>query len=167
AASHEGVKSTGGVPFSATMATTEIPDGVEASGGRGLEEACAISTTPICGKDGRRCDVSDQQSSVELVASIYEAFTRGDIPAILNCLDPDAELIFEGSPAIPWAGNRRGHDGWLSFFQAVGNSLDDVTFAETMRPFAVQDDRMVFSGRYVARVKSTGKRIDSPLVHLW
>ena len=54
-----------------------------------------------------------------------------------------------------------------AYFQAVGNSLDDVTFAETMRPFAVQDDRIVFSGRYVARVKSTGKRIDSPLVHLW
>ena len=36
-----------------------------------------------------------------------------------------------------------------------------------MKPFAVQGDHVVFSGRYSARVKSTGKRIDSPLVHLW
>ena len=107
------------------------------------------------------------QSNVALVASIYDAFVRGDIPAILNCLDPQAELVFEGSPAIPWAGNRRGHDGWLSFFQAIGESLDDVVFAQTMKPFAVQGDQIVFHGRYAARVKSTGKRIDSPLVHLW
>ena len=107
------------------------------------------------------------QSNVELVTSIYDAFVRGDVPAILKCLDPQAELLFEGSSAIPWSGNRRGHDGWLSFFQAIGESLDGVTFTETMKPFAVQGDRMVFHGRYAARVKSTGKRIDSPLVHLW
>jgi ketosteroid isomerase-like protein len=107
------------------------------------------------------------QSNVELVTSIYDAFARGDIPAILKCLDSQAELIFEGSSAIPWAGNRGGHDGWLSFFQAIGESLDEVKFAETMKPFAVQGDHLVFSGRYSARVKSTGKRIDSPLVHLW
>jgi ketosteroid isomerase-like protein len=109
----------------------------------------------------------DDQDNVGLVAGIYDAFSRGDIPAILACLDPKAELIFEGSSAIPWAGNRRGHDGWLSFFQAIGESLDDIAFAETMKPFAVQGDHVVFSGRYAARVKSTGKRIDSPLVHLW
>ena len=107
------------------------------------------------------------QSNVALVACIYDAFARGDIPAILNCLDPQAELIFEGSGAIPWAGNRHGQDEWLAFFQAVGANLDEVVFADTMKPFAVQGDHVVFSGRYAARVKATGKRIDSPLVHLW
>jgi uncharacterized protein len=107
------------------------------------------------------------QSNVALAESIYAAFAGGDIPAILNTLDPQAELIFEGSAAIPWAGNRRGIDGWTAFFQAVGQNLDDVVFADTMKPFAVQGDHVVFAGRYSARVKSTGKRIDSPLVHLW
>ena len=108
-----------------------------------------------------------EQDNVALVSSIYEAFGRGDIPAILNCLDPEAELVFEGPASIPWAGHRRGRDGWLWFFQAVGQSLDGVTFSETMKPFAAQDDRVVFAGRYAARVKATGARIDSPLVHLW
>ena len=36
-----------------------------------------------------------------------------------------------------------------------------------MEPFAVQGDNVVAAGRYQARVKLTGKRIDSPLVHLW
>jgi uncharacterized protein len=108
-----------------------------------------------------------EQTNIALVSSIYEAFSRGDIAAILNCLDPEAELVYEAPASIPWAGNRRGRDGWLAFFQAVGESLDAVTFSETMKPFAAQDDRVVFSGRYAARVKSTGARIDSWLVHLW
>jgi len=68
---------------------------------------------------------------------------------------------------IPWSGNRRGHDGWLAFFQAVGQHLDGVTFTEAMKPFAVQGDHVVFAGRYGGRVKATGRHIDSPLVHLW
>ena len=36
-----------------------------------------------------------------------------------------------------------------------------------MEPFAAQGDNVVTAGRYQARVKLTGKRIDSPLVHLW
>ena len=36
-----------------------------------------------------------------------------------------------------------------------------------MEPFAVQSDNVVTAGRYQARVRLTGKRIDSPLVHLW
>lgn len=36
-----------------------------------------------------------------------------------------------------------------------------------MEPFAVDGDRIVAVGRYQARVKETGKRIDSPLVQLW
>src|SRR5262249_47862256 len=108
-----------------------------------------------------------EQSNVAVVESIYDAFVRGDIPAILNCLDPQAELIYEGSPAIPWSGNRRGVDGWMAFFQAVGQTLQDVVFSETMKPFAAQGDNVVVAGRYTARVISTGKRIDSPLVHLW
>ena len=36
-----------------------------------------------------------------------------------------------------------------------------------MTPFASQGDNVVVAGRYQARVRSTGKQIDSPLVHLW
>lgn len=106
-----------------------------------------------------------EQANLDVVLGIYEAFTRGDIAAILDRLDPQAELAYEGPSAIPWAGNRRGRDGWTSFFQAVGETLDDVSLQ--MEPFAAQGDHVVCAGRYQARVRRTGKRIDSPLVHLW
>ena len=105
------------------------------------------------------------QSSVAIVVSIYDAFRRGDIAAIINLLDDHAELVFEGSSSIPWSGNREGRDGWGSFFQLVGENLDDIKL--TMAPFAAEGDRVVAAGRYQALVRRTGKRIDSPLVHLW
>jgi ketosteroid isomerase-like protein len=106
-----------------------------------------------------------EQTNVDLVMGIYDAFRRGDIPGILNRLDAQADLQFEGTPAIPWAGHWQGRDGWLKFFQAIGEALDGVVV--TIEPFAAQGDRVVAAGRYQARVKQTGKRIDSPLVHLW
>ena len=88
-------------------------------------------------------------------------------PPSSDLLDPQAELIFEGSPAIPSAGVDAATTVGCGYFQAIGESLDDVVFVQTMKPFAVQGDQIVFHGRYAARVKSTGKIIDSPLVHLW
>ena len=105
------------------------------------------------------------QANVAVIQGIYDKFSRGDIPGILNQLDPRAELVYEGPAAIPWTGNRRGRDEWAQFFQAVGENVDEVKV--TMEPFAAQGDNVVAAGRYQARVKATGKRIDSPLVHLW
>ena len=56
---------------------------------------------------------------VDLILGIYDAFRRGDTAAILNQLDPKATLEFEGTPGIPWAGNRQGRDGWTKFFQLL------------------------------------------------
>ena len=105
------------------------------------------------------------QANVLLVRELYDAFSRGDVAAILNSLDPHTELNFEGPEAIPWAGNWKGREGWTKFFQTLGENADEITLQ--MEPFAAQGDNVVTAGRYRARVKLTGKRIDSPLVHLW
>ena len=106
-----------------------------------------------------------QQDNVGLIQSIYEEFNRGDIPAILSHLDPQVELVFEGPSTIPWAGNRQGLDGWGQFFQTVGENFGEIGLH--MEPFAAQGDNVVAAGRYWGTIKKTGKKIDSPLVHLW
>jgi ketosteroid isomerase-like protein len=106
-----------------------------------------------------------EQTNVDLIRGIYEAFSRGDIAAVLGVIDPKAELSFEAPADIPWAGMRYGREGWAAFFQAIGENLDEMSVS--MEPFAAQGDRVVSLGRYQGRVKRTGRRIDSPLVHLW
>jgi len=106
-----------------------------------------------------------EQANVLLIEELYAAFGRGDAVAVLNLLDPQADLEFEGPSTIPWAGNWHGRDGWAKFFQTLGENADEVTLK--MEPFAAQGDHVVTIGRYRARVKATGQRIDSPLAHLW
>lgn len=105
------------------------------------------------------------ESNLDVVMRIYDAFSRGDLSALLERLDAQAELLFEGPTDIPWAGRYQGREGWTTFFQTLGQNLDEITL--TMEPFAVQNDNVIVSGRYRARVRLTGERIDSPLVHLW
>jgi uncharacterized protein len=107
----------------------------------------------------------NEEANIPLIEEIYAAFSRGDTAAVLNSLDLQADLDFEGPAAIPWAGHWHGREGWAEFFQTLGANADEITLS--MELFAAQGDNVVFAGRYQARVKLTGRRIDSPLVHLW
>ena len=69
-------------------------------------------------------------SNVATVQSIYEAFGRGDIPAILDRISDD--VIWEaGDPGnsaqeagVPWMLPRREREGVAEFFQQVSASLE-------------------------------------------
>ena len=106
-----------------------------------------------------------EEANVRLIQELYDAFSRGDIGVVLSSLDPRADLIFEAPKTIPWSGNWHGHEGWSKFFETLAGSADEIKLQ--MEPFAAQNDHVVAVGRYQATVKLTGKRIDSPLVHLW
>jgi uncharacterized protein len=106
-----------------------------------------------------------EEANVRLIQELYDAFSRGDMGAVLNSLDPGADLIFEAPKAIPWSGNWHGHEGWSKFFETLAERADEIKLQ--MEPFAAQNDKVVTAGRYQATVKLTGRRIDSPLVHLW
>jgi len=106
-----------------------------------------------------------EEANVRLIQELYDAFSRGDISAVLNSLDPRADLIFEAPTAIPWSGNWHGREGWAKFFEKLAERADEITLQ--VEPFAAQNDKVVTAGRYQATVKLTGRRIDSPLVHLW
>ena len=106
-----------------------------------------------------------EQANADLIRNLYAAFRRGDIPQVMSFLDPRADLNFEGPATIPWTGARHGHEGWVSFFQTIGESLEDITLS--MELFAAQGDNVAAAGRYQGRVRKTGNHIDSPLVHLW
>lgn len=63
------------------------------------------------------------QENVQLIEDLYRTFLRGEIAGVLNVIHQDADLDFEGPTSITWAGNWRGRDGWLSFFQPSATTL--------------------------------------------
>lgn len=98
--------------------------------------------------------------NLETIQSVYAAFGRGDIPALLALIDATVEWNNPGPREVPWAGSFRGHDGVGTFFSAIGASIDFEAFEP--QAFFAQGDRVVVLGTERARVKSTGKTFDSP-----
>jgi len=103
----------------------------------------------------------------EFIRSLYAAFGRGDVATILDNLDPAIEWTSNVDPAkMPWGGKRTGRNGALSFFQALGESLD----FEVLEPgeFFVATDAVTVLGRTRARNKHGGHGVfDCAWVHLF
>ena len=99
----------------------------------------------------------------ETVQSMYAAFQRGDIPAILSQLAPD---VFWRQPAsVPWGGDSNGPAEVGAFF----TKLNDVV--ETTG-FDIEDDieagnQVVSYGYYTSRNRATGKTSRARCVFRW
>src|SRR5262245_51753619 len=59
-------------------------------------------------------------SNIDTVRAIYEAFGRGDVPAILDRLDAAVEWETQAPvPGVPWLQSRRGKANIVGFFEAI------------------------------------------------
>lgn len=105
-------------------------------------------------------------SNVDVVKGIYEAFAKGDVPAVLGALDPKIEwgeaegFIFDvGKKFI-------GPDEVLQgVFMRIVNETTDFT----VHPEGYVDggDKVVSLGRYTGSINATGKKFDAQYAHYW
>src|SRR5690348_4754835 len=106
------------------------------------------------------------QTSIDVVRSLYDAFQRGDIQAVLGALDPNIEWWeadnFIYADGNPYLGPQAVLEGvlmrlgteWLNFKLTVARMLDageDVTVL----------------GRYSGTCKATGARVAAQFAHIW
>lgn len=102
----------------------------------------------------------------DFIRSLYAAFGRGDVKAILDNLDSSIEWTSNGDGAlIPWGGARRGISGAASFFQALADNLDFEAFEP--REFFDAGDVVTVIGRTRARVKKSGGVFDCQWAHVF
>jgi uncharacterized protein len=97
--------------------------------------------------------------NVEVVERLIKAFEEGDINAALAELDPEVELVpiraqLEGA-------SYRGHDGYRRVIADFAEDWDNLR----LQPERIHEsgDRVVVSGRMVARGKASGIELDIPL----
>lgn len=104
---------------------------------------------------------------IETVQSIYAAFGRGDVPAILACLADDVQWEYATAPnPVPWLQPLRGRDQVPRFFDTLMSQVEFHRFA----PTRVLADGLLVVGLcdFEATVRATGKRIDEvDEVHLF
>lgn len=112
--------------------------------------------------------MTPEQKNIDTVQSIYAAFGRGDIPAIIEALHPDAELEYgsDRGDIVPWLTPGVGRDHFARFFRVVADNLEFTRF----QPLAVtaQGPWVLALISLEARVKKTGRTLtEVGEVHVW
>ena len=102
------------------------------------------------------------QENVKMLQSGYDAFRRGDLPAIFKLFDPDIE--FYQSQAVPWGGRYKGLDQVKEFFHKLTTAIASQV---ELDHFVDAGDCVVAVGRTRGTVRATGKAFNVPVVHVW
>jgi uncharacterized protein len=104
------------------------------------------------------------EQSVEVVRGIYEAFGRGDVPAVLGAMADDIE--WHEAEGMPYGGVYHGAEAVAQ--NVFGPLTQDIpNFACTPEEFIASGDAVAAVVRYTGTGKDTGKQLDIPVVHVW
>lgn len=101
-------------------------------------------------------------SNADIVRSLYDAFSRHDIDAVINVLAPDFELIT--ATTLPWSkGEYHGREEALTFFGSMAKSV--INGHLQVDEILEGRDHVVVHGREQATVAATGKSFDAMFTH--
>jgi len=104
-----------------------------------------------------------QQQTIE---EIYQAFGRGDVPAILERLADDVAWEHDAPDhGIPWLTPGRGRQHVMSFFGVVAEQLTITRFE--VKSLLTGRDQVVAVIDIDAKVNATGKAFRDLELHLW
>ena len=104
------------------------------------------------------------QQDLAIMRSAYEAFNRGDIPAVLGAMDPGIEWNEPGGGRAPRGAFRGPQSVANDVFSTVPQNFED--FQAQTDQFIDAADRLVVTGQFRCKTKS-GQQVDVPFVHVW
>lgn len=105
-------------------------------------------------------------SPVEIVKEMYASFSRGDIDAVMAHLADDVVWSAEGPPDMVFTGSRKGKREILEgFFGGIAQEHAGPNLE--MAEFVSEGDSVAAFGRYSVTLKKNGRRVDSPVAHLF
>lgn len=106
-------------------------------------------------------------SGAQMMAGLYDAFGRGDVPLVLGAMEPAVHWHeAESNPYMP------SGEAWVGG-DAVVNNLFAKLASEwdgfTVRPVSFHDagDTVTVEGRYTGVYKATGQDLDAQFCHVW
>lgn len=102
--------------------------------------------------------------SVDVVRGVYEAFARGDVPAVLGAMADDIEWY--EAEGMPYGGVYHGGEAVAQHvFGPITQDIQD--FAVTPEEFIASGNAVAVVVRYTGTGKATGNKLDLPVVHVW
>jgi hypothetical protein len=102
----------------------------------------------------------------ERVHAIYEAFGKGDVPAVLGAFDPQVQWreaeSFRYADRNPYIGPQAVAEG---VFLRISSDVDQ--FSVTPERLADAGDVVLAEGHYRGTVKATAKTVNVQFAHVW
>jgi len=104
--------------------------------------------------------------NIKIISDVYEAFGRGDIPAVLDAVADDVDWAAEAaSSGAPWYGVRHGRAEVAKFFEDFGTTMEVEEFSPVS--FAANDTDVHAVVRFRARTRATGNAVAMNLHHFF
>ena len=101
---------------------------------------------------------------LETTQTLFQRFGAGDIPGIIELLEPAITIDFYGPEVIPYAGHYHGLQEAQRFFETVLSSVDIHVF-EPEFMFS-EGERVAVKGHLHLTARSTGRDIRSDFAHM-
>lgn len=104
------------------------------------------------------------EQNLQLVQSVYAAFGRGDIPAVIEVMAPNGTIGIVGRRQdAPFLGIFEGKAGGAEFFEQLMEAQEFHSF-EPLRYLAAEDKVFVW-GRYRWTMRQSGVSKESEWLH--
>ena len=105
--------------------------------------------------------------NVTLLKGLYDAFGRGDMPAVLGAMHPGIQWHqAESNPYMPSGEAFVGPTAVMNnVFMRLGGEWDG--FSVHPKTFYGAGDSVVVEARYTGTYKATGKSMDAQVCHVW
>ena len=107
--------------------------------------------------------MDNTQTNITIVKSLYEAFSKKDISAILNLLDENVQWGEPENPYNPAGGTRHGHEGFLEWIN-IGKNAEEILALIPQR-FLTDTDSVAVIGYMKCKAIKTQKVYESDFVH--
>jgi ketosteroid isomerase-like protein len=105
-------------------------------------------------------------ANVDVIRGAYEAFARGDVPAVLSAMAPTIEWNeaenFPYADGNPYVGPNAVVEG---VFARLGQDWDG--FSVNVEQLLDAGDNVVALGRYQAKHSETGADLNAQFAHIW
>jgi uncharacterized protein len=106
------------------------------------------------------------QDNVQVVQAMFEAFGRGDLPALLDHVHEDVNWWVSGTPDVAsYVGTYHGRDGVTEFFKRIAGAADFEAFEP--QEFIAGGDQVAVVGYERIRAKSTGRPVEQGWVMIF
>ena len=102
--------------------------------------------------------------NIKTVQSLYAAFQKRDVNAILTMLSPDVEWSEPENPHNPAGGTRHGQAGFLDWLR-IGNESEEILTLQPLE-FLSNAESVAVVGHSTCRVRTTGRQYATDFVHL-